>query len=251
MAVLLRNNAVSRLASSLTASATTLAVMSGEGARFPSPTGDQWFPLSLVKSDGTLEIVKCTARSGDVFTVVRAQESTASMAFEAGDRVELRATAGVFAEGQQKTADAQQAADNAQQTADNAYNKENILGTVSQSGGVPTGAIIERGSNANGEYVRFADGTQICLKTIEATVHITLPVGSIFYGTQIGGGAWPAGFSVSPRTFGQLDSSGGLAWLGSGFTPNASYTAPLFSPMFPVSTSQQLTLRLLAIGRWY
>jgi len=38
----------------------------------------------------------------------------------------------------------------------------NILGTVSQSGGVPTGAIIERGSNANGEYVRFADGTQEC-----------------------------------------------------------------------------------------
>lgn len=38
----------------------------------------------------------------------------------------------------------------------------NLVGTVSQSGGVPTGAIIERGSNANGEYVRFADGTQIC-----------------------------------------------------------------------------------------
>jgi hypothetical protein len=37
-----------------------------------------------------------------------------------------------------------------------------ILGTVSQSGGSPTGAIIERGSNSNGEYVRFADGTQIC-----------------------------------------------------------------------------------------
>ena len=42
------------------------------------------------------------------------------------------------------------------------YHDGNTLGTVSQSGGVPTGAIIERGSNANGEYVRFADGTQIC-----------------------------------------------------------------------------------------
>lgn len=40
-----------------------------------------------------------------------------------------------------------------------AYKRANILGTVSQSGGVPTGAIIERGSNANGEYVKFADGT--------------------------------------------------------------------------------------------
>ena len=35
----------------------------------------------------------------------------------------------------------------------------NILGTVSQSGGIPTGAIIERGSNANGRYTKYADGT--------------------------------------------------------------------------------------------
>ena len=42
------------------------------------------------------------------------------------------------------------------------YDHFTILGAVSQSAGVPTGGIIERGSNANGEYVRFADGTQIC-----------------------------------------------------------------------------------------
>jgi len=42
------------------------------------------------------------------------------------------------------------------------YKQANILGTVSQSGGVPTGAIIERDSNANGEYVKYADGTMIC-----------------------------------------------------------------------------------------
>ena len=42
------------------------------------------------------------------------------------------------------------------------YGKNNVLGPVSQSAGVPTGAVIERGSNANGEYLRFADGTQIC-----------------------------------------------------------------------------------------
>jgi hypothetical protein len=38
----------------------------------------------------------------------------------------------------------------------------NLIGPVSEAGGVPTGAVIERGSNANGEYVRWADGTQIC-----------------------------------------------------------------------------------------
>lgn len=42
------------------------------------------------------------------------------------------------------------------------YDQSTVLGPVSQSGGEPTGALIERGSNANGEFVRFADGTQMC-----------------------------------------------------------------------------------------
>lgn len=37
-----------------------------------------------------------------------------------------------------------------------------IVGTASQSGGVPTGAVIERGSTVNGEYTKFADGTLEC-----------------------------------------------------------------------------------------
>ena len=45
------------------------------------------------------------------------------------------------------------------------YKQSNIIGTVSESGGVPTGAIIESGSNANGEFVKYADGTLICTTT--------------------------------------------------------------------------------------
>jgi hypothetical protein len=44
------------------------------------------------------------------------------------------------------------------------FTQGTILGTVSQASGVPTGAIIERGSNGNGEYVKFADGTLICFE---------------------------------------------------------------------------------------
>ena len=42
------------------------------------------------------------------------------------------------------------------------YNSGNALGTVSFASGLNTGAIIERGSNANGDYAKFADGTMIC-----------------------------------------------------------------------------------------
>ncbi|MDZ5111873.1 MULTISPECIES: hypothetical protein [Pseudomonas] len=43
-----------------------------------------------------------------------------------------------------------------------AFNRANIVGSVGQASGVPTGAVMQRGSNSNGEFIRFADGTQIC-----------------------------------------------------------------------------------------
>lgn len=46
--------------------------------------------------------------------------------------------------------------------------------------GTENGAIIERGSNANGEYVRFADGTQICTKFI--TINLAINEASTMYG---------------------------------------------------------------------
>lgn len=98
MPVLLTNNAVSRLASSLTSGATALSVSAGEGAKFPAPSAGSWFPVTLIKASGSLEIVRCTARSGDVLTVVRAQEGTSAQAFAAGDRAELRLTAGAVAD---------------------------------------------------------------------------------------------------------------------------------------------------------
>lgn len=110
MPAVLNNNAVSRLASSLSSGATTLSVTTGEGAKFPSPSAGQWFPLTIIKSSGALEILRCTARSGDVFTVTRAQEGTAAQAFSVGDRVEIRVTAAVFAELASNTATAQTAA---------------------------------------------------------------------------------------------------------------------------------------------
>lgn len=98
MSLKIANNAVSRLAASLSASSTNLGVLPGEGAKFPSLADGDWFPLVIIKSDGSLEIVRCTARSSDTFTITRAQEGTAALAFSAGDRVELRATKAAFEE---------------------------------------------------------------------------------------------------------------------------------------------------------
>ena len=48
--------------------------------------------------------------------------------------------------------------------ADWGVTRDALVGLVSQSGGAPTGAVFESGSNANGDYVRYADGTQICAR---------------------------------------------------------------------------------------
>lgn len=93
MSVKFSNNGHSTLASSLTTSATSITVASGHGARFPSLTGSEYFYATLIDSSNNLEIVKVTARSSDVLTVTRAQESTTARAYAIGDRVELRVTA--------------------------------------------------------------------------------------------------------------------------------------------------------------
>ena len=68
---------------------------------------------------------------------------------------------------------------------------QDMVGTVAQSAGVPTGAIIERGSNANGEYVRFADGTQICRLTEAVFTYST--TASLAFSWS-----FPAAFSAAP-----------------------------------------------------
>jgi len=93
MSVKFANNAHSTLASSVSTSATSITVASGHGARFPSLSGSEFFYATLIDTSNNLEIVKVTARSTDVLTATRAQESTSARAFASGDRIELRVTA--------------------------------------------------------------------------------------------------------------------------------------------------------------
>jgi len=87
---LFTNNAATTLASGITNSATTLTVASGTGTLFPSPTGSQYFYCTLANLAGTVEVIKVTARSTDTFTIVRGQDGTSAVAWNTGDKVELR-----------------------------------------------------------------------------------------------------------------------------------------------------------------
>ena len=96
MALLFKNNASATLATTLQLSATLLVVSGGQGALFPAPTGGDYFLLTIESDSGNFEVCRCTSRSADALTIVRAQEGTAAQVFIAGAVVECRVTAGVL-----------------------------------------------------------------------------------------------------------------------------------------------------------
>lgn len=141
--------------------------------------------------------------------------------------------------------------------ADYGYGPGNLLGSVGLSGGTPTGAVIERGSNTNGDFVRLADGTQICTHT--------LPLG-FFDATRIEA-TWtfPAGFAAAAGLY--LGGTFDVAAFNAGVTgPGiADVTGLRFDTITATSALAQIyrisgaagfasgdgtACRLLAIGAW-
>lgn len=100
-----KNNAESTLASGINASATSLTVATGEGAKFPTDN----FHISIDD-----EILLCTSRTNDTFTVQRGKEGTTAASHQAGAKVQLRWTAGYVEELQTALAEAQTALAEAQ-----------------------------------------------------------------------------------------------------------------------------------------
>jgi hypothetical protein len=119
--------------------------------------------------------------------------------------------------------------------ADLGYSPGNILGPVSQVGGTPTGAVIERGSNANGDYVRFADGIQICWAVWDSGIEWFFPAN--FAG------------SASDRII-QVTAAGNLPRFVSAGNNALNRTTPrLFD-----ATGTELTGEIVycqVIGRWF
>lgn len=93
MGIKFTNFAVTTLASGISAASTSLSVVLGTGAAFPTLAGGDYFYATLIQSSTVREVVKVTARSSDTFTITRAQEGTTALIFGAGTVIELRLTA--------------------------------------------------------------------------------------------------------------------------------------------------------------
>lgn len=135
------------------------------------------------------------------------------------------------------------------------FHNRNVVGTVAQSAGVPTGAIIERGSNANGDYTRWADGTQICTGSFSSGSG-AWTAGTYASERQVPGSvAFPAAFSNNPvvqarNNDGQLKSTGAyVAYLAA--TATAMTNIWLVSPVQTGPLTAATTIIYEAYGRWF
>ncbi len=99
MTILWSNNASTTIAGSITPASLTVTLAAGTGAEFPSPTGGDYFCCTFYdQATKTVnEICHCTSRTGDVCTIVRAQEGTTAKAWNAGDIFANLVTAGTLA----------------------------------------------------------------------------------------------------------------------------------------------------------
>ena len=116
------------------------------------------------------------------------------------------------------------------------FNTGNVLGIVSQTAGVPTGALIERGSNANGEYVKFADGTLICTRTMTAAS------GAATTWT------YPAAFIAAPVLSGTAVATVLAAVMADAAPGTTSCT---FSVRDKTDARRADSTMLTAVGRWF
>lgn len=134
------------------------------------------------------------------------------------------------------------------------YTADTVVGTVSQASGVSTGAIIERGSNANGSYTRFADGTQICLVSFLTNGTTTYSVGTSLWGSDAFGYVWPASFASLPGvTASCYRSDGGAApaVFPTCFTAWGAAHTGQWRSITAENSSIATIINLIAIGRWF
>lgn len=130
------------------------------------------------------------------------------------------------------------------------YLNTDIIGTVSQSGGVPTGAIIETGSNANGTYTKYADGTMICNGAISITLTITTATGSLYVSTGAASITYPATFIATPKHLSVTQYAQTTVWVNV-CNPLSTTAGQVFMMSSTSRASQGYAATFIAIGRWY
>lgn len=126
-----------------------------------------------------------------------------------------------------------------------------MVGTVSQAAELPTEAIVERGSNANGEYVKYADGTMMCWRTVSG-VSLATQADVVFslYRTPVQTVDMPVPFVGAVA--GQMSLGFAAGWLPAlGSTTTTQWFYQLVSATHRASAVAASNPTFFAVGRWF
>ncbi|WLR94253.1 pyocin knob domain-containing protein [Shinella zoogloeoides] len=121
--------------------------------------------------------------------------------------------------------------------------RRTAVGTVSQD--ESSAAIVQRGSNANGEFVRFADGTQICWKTINNLGPINQASGTLFISGAYSVGVTAASFVGTPVHNFNAAGNGFSALIYQGGATSFYLARPNSSP------ATDYGVAVVSTGRWF
>lgn len=141
-------------------------------------------------------------------------------------------------------------AGNLTQNGSQVYSRTNIVGSVSQSVGIPTGGIAEAGSNSNGQYYKYADGMQIC--------NLYYTTGTIPAGGFALNWTFPASFATGTNL--SARSIGGFPyadyWMFSAQSLSASSLVAFARPgpnsaAAANANGRLIDFQLIVVGRWY
>lgn len=128
---------------------------------------------------------------------------------------------------------------------------QNFTGGLNMNGN----PVVARGSNSDGEYVRYADGTQICWKIQTVNTTITnSDGGAVLYSAAVNLGSYPVAFSAAPSV--TMSVSAGVGGAGAFLTSSTISQTPLiWGSYFLASGASRAAanyyISCVAVGRWF
>lgn len=117
-------------------------------------------------------------------------------------------------------------------------------------GAISEGAIIEQGSNSNGDWVRFANGTQVCSMKSSVTPEQSASIGGDF--------TFPAVFTSAPVLSATVNaiisqSNAGAVILEAEVLSSSTYRVKIQTIQSGgnmIAVSNNITFCAIAIGKW-
>lgn len=110
------------------------------------------------------------------------------------------------------------------------------------------GSIIESGSNGNGNYIKYSDGTMICTKRVSITTTINIAYGSLYRSYATGIGNFPQAFIQVPTVQILISNFPAICMLGDDHT--TTELAKIFFVAPEQVESRVYYVNVIAIGRW-